>query len=61
MKPSFTFRHGIWQSALDHIEHHNEAYKKGEVTYYLGENEFADLVSGFNDYECVIAKILWVR
>ena len=58
MKPSFTFRHGIWQSALDYIEHHNEAYKKGEVTYYLGENEFADLVSGLKASESVIAKIL---
>ncbi|GFO37078.1 cysteine dioxygenase [Plakobranchus ocellatus] len=37
------YRHAIWKAALDHIALHNAAYQRGEVTYYLGENEFADM------------------
>ncbi|GFR88612.1 cathepsin L [Elysia marginata] len=41
------YRKSIWKAALSYIDTHNAAYKRGEVSYYLGENEFADMVSQF--------------
>ncbi|RUS77301.1 hypothetical protein EGW08_014928, partial [Elysia chlorotica] len=48
------YRYGIWKAAISHIDRHNEAYKKGDVTYFLGENEFADMKS--EEFVNVMAK-----
>jgi cathepsin L len=35
----------IWQTNLQKIEKHNELYAAGLSSYYLGENQFADLTT----------------
>jgi len=37
------YRRYIWQANLKTIEEHNKLFAKGLKSYYLGENEFADL------------------
>lgn len=37
-------RRYIWKSNLDKIKKHNELYAKGESSFYLAENKFADMV-----------------
>lgn len=36
-------RKAIFKENLDKINEHNERYEKGEVTYIMGVNKFADL------------------
>jgi C1A family cysteine protease len=36
-------RRAIWESNLKQINQHNEEFAKGQQTYTLGENEFADM------------------
>lgn len=40
-----TFRRDIWEANLDYINQHNEEFQRGEHSYTLGLNEFADLVT----------------
>jgi len=37
------YRRRVWQSHVMYIQEHNEAYRRGEHSYYLGENEFMDM------------------
>ena len=37
-------RREIWEANLDYINQHNEEFSRGEHSYDLGLNEFADLV-----------------
>ncbi|XP_059159061.1 procathepsin L-like [Physella acuta] len=36
-------RRQIWETNLDRIQQHNDAYEKGEYSYYIGVNEYADM------------------
>ena len=38
-------RRGVWESHVAYIESHNAAYQRGDISFYLGENQFADMVS----------------
>ncbi|XP_076455659.1 procathepsin L-like [Babylonia areolata] len=38
-----TYRRAVWEENLDIIREHNLAADRGEHTYWLGENEYADL------------------
>lgn len=38
-----TERRDIWEANLDYINQHNEEFQRGEHSYTLGLNEFADL------------------
>jgi len=35
----------IWQTNLQKIEAHNELYAQGQSSFYLGENQFADMTN----------------
>lgn len=37
----------MWEANLDYINQHNEEFSRGEHSYNLGLNEFADLVKIF--------------
>jgi cathepsin L len=37
------YRRRVWQSHVLYIQEHNQAYSRGEHSYYLGENEYADM------------------
>ena len=37
----------MWEANLDYINQHNEEFSRGEHSYDLGLNEFADLVKIF--------------
>lgn len=39
------FRRDIWEANLDYINQHNDEFQRGEHSYTLGLNEFADLVT----------------
>lgn len=41
-------RREIFIDNLNHIREHNDKYQKGEKTYYLGVNKFADKVHVYN-------------
>ena len=38
------FRRIYWEDNMKFISEHNERYDRGEITFYLGENEFSDMV-----------------
>ncbi|CAG5127922.1 unnamed protein product [Candidula unifasciata] len=37
------YRRTIWTQNLNYIQAHNQAFAKGQYSFYLGENQFADL------------------
>jgi hypothetical protein len=45
-------RRFIWKSNLQKIQAHNEMYAQGLYSYYMGENQFTDMVS------CVTISVL---
>uniref|UniRef100_A0A2C9M0H4 Cathepsin propeptide inhibitor domain-containing protein n=1 Tax=Biomphalaria glabrata TaxID=6526 RepID=A0A2C9M0H4_BIOGL len=36
-------RRKVWEGHLAYIQKHNEAYDRGEYSFYLGENNYADM------------------
>jgi len=38
-------RRNIFETNVKHIKEHNNKYARGEKSYYLGVNQFSDLVS----------------
>ncbi|RUS77304.1 hypothetical protein EGW08_014931, partial [Elysia chlorotica] len=38
-------RRGIWEANVVYINEHNAKYNKGEETFFLGQNEFADMTN----------------
>ena len=38
-------RKGIFAANVEYIKEHNQKYSNGEKSYYLGVNQFTDLVS----------------
>lgn len=37
-------RKGIFHEMLEFVNHHNELYRQGKVTFKVGINKFADMV-----------------
>lgn len=42
----FCCRRLIWEDNVNYIQKHNLAADRGEHTYWLGQNEYADMVGG---------------
>lgn len=51
-------RREIFIDNLNHIREHNDKYQKGEKTYYLGVNKFADKVHVYMHIQYYKGKIL---
>lgn len=43
-QPLDVCRRVFWEDTMTFIEEHNKKYDRGESTFYLGENEFSDMV-----------------
>ena len=39
------YRRLVWEDNVNYIQKHNLAADRGEHTYWLGQNEYADMVS----------------
>lgn len=49
----------IWEDNVNYIQKHNLAADRGEHTYWLGQNEYADMVGGF--YTCQSKRVNYHR
>lgn len=51
----------IWEGNLDHIEKHNLAADRGDYTFWLGMNEYGDMVSVNGDTVSVDGDIVYAN
>lgn len=58
--PMLLCRREVWEANLDYINQHNEEFSRGEHSYNLGLNEFADLVKIiFQESTLFVIWIVW--
>lgn len=54
----------IWEGNLDYIEKHNLAADRGDYSFWLGMNEYGDMVSESRDLvniETTVSGLVWTN